>query len=141
MNFIKLEDNISFSYCVLPRKILYEEPYRSKLSDKAKLVYMVILDRLKLSIKNRFVNEKNEIFVYLSRKEVQELFNYSDKTATKVFNELTSLNLIYEERTFIGKSIKIFVNKKDDIFIPFGKFTVINRKKYGCTVGNFTNRR
>ena len=141
MNFIKLEDNISFSYCVLPRKILYEEPYRSKLSDKAKLVYMVILDRLKLSIKNRFVNEKNEIFVYLSRKEVQELFNCSDKTATKVFNELTSLNLIYEERTFIGKSIKIFVNKKDDIFIPFGKFTVINRKKYGCTVGNFTNRR
>ena len=141
MNFIKLEDNISFSYCVLPRKILYEEPYRSKLSDKAKLVYMVILDRLKLSMKNNYTNEKNEVYIYLSRKEVQKILVCSDKTITKAFNELICLDLIYEERTAIGKNIKIYVNKKDDIFTAYGKFTVINRKKYECTVGNFTNRR
>ena len=141
MNFIKLEDNISFSYCVLPRKILYEEPYRSKLSDKAKLVYMVILDRLKLSIKNRFVNEKNEVFIYLSRQEVQNILSCSDKTVTKAFNELISLELIFEERNGIGKNIKLYVNKKDDIFLKYGKFTVITRKKYECTVGNFTNKR
>lgn len=141
MNLVKQNDNISFRYSTLPSLILYEEPYKTKLSDKAKLLYIIILDRLKLSVRNNYTNDKNEVYIYLSRQEVQKILNCSDKTVTKSFNELISLDLIYEERTAIGKSIRIYVNKKDDIFIPFGKFTVINRKKYECTVGIFTSRR
>lgn len=140
MNLIKQTDNIFFRYSTLPSLLLYEEPYKSNLSDKAKLLYMIILDRLKLSIKNNYTNDKNEVYIYLSRKEVQKILNCSDKTITKAFNELISLDLIFEERTAIGKSIKIYVNKKEDIFTTYGKFTVINRKKYECTFGNFTNK-
>lgn len=140
MNLIKQNDNISFRYSILPSIILYEEPFKTKLSDKAKLLYMIILDRLKLSIKNNYTNDKNEVFIYLSRQEVQKILNCSDKTITKAFNELISLDLIFEERTAIGKSIKIYVNKKEDIFSTFGKFTVITRKKYECTVGVFTSK-
>ena len=128
MNLVKQNDNLSFRYSTLPSLLLYEEPYKSKLSDKAKLLYIIILDRLKLSIKNNYTNDKNEVYIYLSRQEVQKILNCSDKTVTKAFNELILLDLIYEERTAIGKNIKIYVNKKDDIFIPFGKFTVINGK-------------
>ena len=140
MNLIKQTDNISFRYSTIPSLILYEEPYKTNLSDKAKLLYMIILDRLKLSIKNNYTNDKNEVYIYLSRQEVQKILSCSDKTVTKAFKELISLDLIFEERTAIGKSIKIYVDKKEDIFIPFGKFTVINRKKYECTYGNFTSK-
>ena len=139
MNLIKQNDTISFRYSTIPSLILYEEPYKTKLSDKAKLLYMIILDRLKLSIKNNYTNDKNEVYIFLSRQEVQKILNCSDKTITKAFNELISLDLIFEERTAIGKSIKIYVNKKEDIFSRFGKFTVITRKKYECTVGVFTS--
>ena len=128
MNLVKQNDNLSFRYSTLPSIILYEEPYKSMLSDKAKLLYIIILDRLKLSIKNNYTNDKNEVYIYLSRQEVQKILNCSDKTITKTFNELIFLDLIYEERTGIGKSIKIYVNKKDDIFTAYGKFTVINGK-------------
>lgn len=140
MNLIKQNDNISFRYSTIPSLILYEEPYKTKLSDKAKLLYMIILDRLKLSMKNNYTNEKSEVYIYLSRKEVQKILNCSDKTITKAFNELISLELIFEDRNGIGKNIKIYVNKKDDIFITFGKFTVISRKKYDYTVGNFPSK-
>ena len=140
MNLIKQNDNISFRYSILPSIILYEEPFKTKLSDKAKLLYIIILDRLKLSIKNNYTNDKNEVYIYLSRQEVQKILSCSDKTVTKTFNELISLELIYEERTAIGRNIKIYVNKKEDIFSTFGKFTLINRKKYECTFGNFTNK-
>lgn len=140
MNLVKQNDNLSFRYSILPSLIIYEEPYKTKLSDKAKLLYMIILDRLKLSIKNNYTNDKNEVFIYLSRKEVQNILNCSDKTVTKAFNELISLELIFEERNGIGKNIKLYVNKKDDIFLKYGKFTVINRKKYECTYGNFTSK-
>ena len=140
MNLIKQTDNISFRYSTLPSLLLYEEPYKSNLSDKAKLLYMIILDRLKLSIKNNYTNDKNEVYIYLSRQEVQKILSCSDKTVTKTFNELISLELIFEERKAIGKNIKIYINKKEDIFIPFVKFTVIIRKKYECTDGNFTSK-
>ena len=140
MNLIKQNDNISFRYSTIPSLILYEEPYKTKLSDKAKLLYIIILDRLKLSMKNNYTNDKNEVYLYLSRQEVQTILNCSDKTVTKAFNELISLELIFEERKAIGKNIKIYINKKDDIFITFGKFTVISRKKYDYTVGNFPSK-
>lgn len=140
MNLVKQNDNLSFRYSILPSLIIYEEPYKTKLSDKAKLLYMIILDRLKLSIKNNYTNDKNEVFIYLSRKEVQNILNCSDKTVTKTFNELVYLELIFEERSAIGKNIKIYINKKEDIFIPFGKFTVISRKKYEHTIGIFPNK-
>ena len=140
MNLIKQTDNISFRYSTIPSLILYEEPYKTNLSDKAKLLYIIILDRLKLSIKNNYTNDKNEVFIYLSRQEVQNILSCSDKTVTKAFNELISLELIFEERNGIGKNIKLYVNKKDDIFLKYGKFTVINRKKYECTYGNFTSK-
>lgn len=140
MNLIKQNDNVYFRYSMLPSLILYEEPYKSNLSDKAKLLYMIILDRLKLSMKNNYTNEKSEVYIYLSRKEVQKILNCSDKTITKAFNELISLELIFEDRNGIGKNIKIYVNKKEDIFITFGKFTVISRKKYDYTVGNFPSK-
>lgn len=140
MNLIKQNDNVYFRYSMLPSLILYEEPYKSNLSDKAKLLYMIILDRLKLSMKNNYTNEKSEVYIYLSRKEVQKILNCSDKTITKAFNELISLELIFEERNGIGKNIKLYVNKKDDIFLKYGKFTIITRKKYECTIGNFTNK-
>ena len=140
MNLIKQNDNISFRYSTIPSLILYEEPYKTKLSDKAKLLYIIILDRLKLSMKNNYTNDKNEVYLYLSRQEVQTILNCSDKTVTKTFNELISLELIFEERKAIGKNIKIYINKKDDIFLKYGKFTVINRKKYECTHGNFTSK-
>lgn len=140
MNLIKQNDNISFRYSILPSIFLYEEPYKSNLSDKAKLLYMIILDRLKLSIKNNYTNHKSEVYIFLSRQEVQKILSCSDKTITKAFNELISLDLIFEERNGIGKSIKIYLNKKEDIFSTFGKFTIIARKKYECTYGNFTNK-
>lgn len=140
MNLIKQNDNVSFRYSILPSIILYEDPFKTKLSDRAKLLYIIILDRLKLSIKNNYTNDKNEVFIYLSRQEVQKILSCSDKTVTKIFNELISLELIYEERIAIGRNIKIYVNKKEDIFSTFGKFTLINRKKYECTFGNFTNK-
>ena len=140
MNLVKQNDNLSFRYSILPSLIIYEEPYKTKLSDKAKMLYMIILDRLKLSIKNNYTNDKNEVFIYLSRKEVQNILNCSDKTVTKAFNELVYLELIFEERSAIGKNIKIYINKKEDIFMAYVKFTIITRKKYECTIGNFQNK-
>ena len=69
MDLIKKDDSLHFRYMTFPFFILYNEPYKSQLSNNAKLLYALILDRLKLSIKNKFYNEKGEVFAYISRKD------------------------------------------------------------------------
>lgn len=131
MDLIKKDDSLNFRYMTFPFFILYNEPYKSKLSNNAKLLYALILDRLKLSIKNKFCNENDEVYVYISRKEVQEILNCSDRTATKLFNELTTLNLIYEDRKYIGHTTKIFVYSITDIISPVVKISGAGEKITG----------
>ena len=131
MELIKKDDNLHFRYMTFPFFILYNEPYKSKLSNNAKLLYALIIDRLKLSIKNKFCNENGEVYVYLSRKEVQETLNCSDRTATKLFNELSNLNLIYEDRKYIGQATKIFVCSITDISLPLVNFSGVSEKITG----------
>ena len=123
MDLIKKDDSLHFRYMTFPFFILYNEPYKSQLSNNAKLLYALILDRLKLSIKNKFYNEKGEVFAYISRKEVQWTLNCSDRTATKLFNELVNLKLIYEDKKHIGQTTKIFVCSITDISSPLVNFS------------------
>ena len=136
MDLIKKDDSLHFRYMTFPSFILYNEPYKSTLSNNAKLLYALILDRLKLSIRNKFYNEKGEVFAYISRKEVQGTLNCSDRTATKLFNELVNLKLIYEDKKHIGQTTKIFVCSITDISFPLVNFSVAGEKFTGARDNN-----
>jgi DnaD/phage-associated family protein len=92
-------------------KQLFTSSYYRDLSSNAKLLYGIILDRLELSKKNNWVNDKGEVYLILRREEVQDLLCISDKTATKTFKELKSKKLIFEERQGLNKPNIIFVGK------------------------------
>lgn len=138
MKLIKQDDTLSFRYSSIPSSFLYNEPYKSMLSSNAKLAYIIILDRLRLSIKNNFVNDQKEVFIYLPRKELGNLLHCTDKTIVKIFKELNALKLIYEQKRGVGKTIKIYVSKIKELYSPIVNFTIINRKKSNYTTGNYT---
>lgn len=51
------------------------------------------------------------VFLIFTRKEVQELLNLSDKTATKAFNQLKECKLINEKKQGANKPNLIYVGK------------------------------
>jgi len=127
MQFIPycIEEAFQFCYYQIPKELFTNEYYKGKLSSDAILLYGLLLDRLSLSIKNKWIDENGFIYLILTRKEAQEKLNISDKTATKAFKQLTELKLITEKRIPKGKTYKIYVGK-------------INRKNYDSGTGNFT---
>ncbi|MCF8002269.1 MAG: replication initiator protein A [Halanaerobiales bacterium] len=120
-------------------KQLFTSSYYRDLSSNAKLLYGILLDRLELSKKNNWVNDKGEVFLILRREEVQDLLCISGKTATKTFKELKSKKLIYEERQGLNKPNIIFVGK-----INYKRSeksgTARNRNFYGSGTGNSTGQ-
>ena len=109
MKYINIKDTTKYTYCQTPRKILYDEPYKSSLSPLSQLAYIFILDRLNLSKLNNLCDENGNIYIYLTRKEMQDNLKVSNKTTINAFKELVSNGLIYEVSTGKGKAYKIYV--------------------------------
>ncbi|HEL9630580.1 TPA: replication initiator protein A, partial [Streptococcus suis] len=56
---------------------LLEEPY-NKLSDRAKIMYMLLWDRRKLSAKNEWYDENGIVYVNYTNKRLMEKLNCSE---------------------------------------------------------------
>lgn len=83
----------------IPKVLLEDEQYKELRLD-SKLLYAILKDRLKLSAKNRWIDEQGRVYLEYSNKELQEIFNCSKNTIIKIRADLTKHGLIYEESQF-----------------------------------------
>ena len=105
--------NTNFTYIQMPLFLFTCDRYIS-LSSNAKLLYSIILNRMKLSEKNKEkFQDENGIFVYFSNTSIMENINCSKNTATHILNELEQAGLIRKEYQKRGLPLKIYVN---DVF-------------------------
>ena len=108
MNLFKIYEKDQYQFYQIPQELFTIPKYKS-LSTDAKVLYSILLDRMHLSEKNEWVNDKGEIYLIYSRENVQELLCISDKTCTKAFKELNEVELIKEVRRGLGKPNHIYV--------------------------------
>ena len=98
-----------FAFYRIP-KVFFTEPLLCSLSIEAKLLYGLMLDRLSLSSRNRWVDEDGRVYIYYTVENVMEDLNCGNKKAVKLFNELDSeYGLIERKRQGLGKPTKIYV--------------------------------
>lgn len=110
MNLYKINETLQHSYYQMPQELFCNEKYR-KLSIEAKVIYAFLLNRMNLSRINKWINEKGEIYLIYTRKEIQSKLNLSDKPVTRAFKELRETNLIKEEKQGFGKPNLIYISK------------------------------
>ena len=112
MDFIpyKINEYLENVFYQIPKE-LFKNPYYKNISAESKLLYALLLDRLSISMQNKWVDEDGNIFLIFSRKEAQSKLNLSDKTVTKSFKQLTDCKLIYEKRQGFKKNNIIYVGK------------------------------
>ena len=91
--------------------ILIKDKAFSKLSVEAKVLYSIMKDRLKLSLKNKWIDEKG-VYIHLSIDELQRDYftQLSKPTIIKRKKELVDFGLIELKKQF-NKSDKIYVNR------------------------------
>ena len=82
------------------------------LSSDAKILYGLMLDRMSLSIKNQWFDDKNRAYIYFSIEDIMELLNCGRNKAIKSMRELddeTGIGLIEKRRQGFGKVNVIYV--------------------------------
>ena len=112
----KANEYLENSFYQVPKE-LFINPYYVILSLASKVLYGLLLDRLSISIKNNWTDDKGDIYIVYSRKEAGLKLNLSDKTVTKAFKELKNVKLIREIRTGFKKNNIIYVGKINHVEI------------------------
>jgi len=94
-------------------KALFRNPKYKGLSLGPKLMYSILRDRLDLSIKNRWKDEKGFIYLVFSREELSTLLEINKETVTTYKRKLVKYKLIIDKRLGQGKSSRIYVLKPE----------------------------
>lgn len=93
-------------------KLLFTNDYFKALSNDAKILYGLMLDRMSLSVKNQWFGEENKAYIYFSVEDIMELLNCGKNKAVKIMQELddeTGIGLIEKKRQGFGKANIIYV--------------------------------
>ena len=92
-------------------KFLFKDNEFKKMSLKAKLAYSFFMNRLKLSVKNKWIDNENNVFIVFTNAELAKELNCSVVTAIKTIKELKNKKLIKTKRQGQGKPNLIFLCK------------------------------
>lgn len=85
-----------------------------QISSDAKLLYVYILDRYRLSLKNGWVDENGEAYCYFKRSEMSECLGISEGTAKTKIQELMEEGLLEEVRQGMGKPNRLYLYTPTD---------------------------
>ena len=123
--------------------VLIKDKAFSGLSMEAKVLYSIMKDRLKLSLKNNWIDEKG-VYIHLSIEELQKDYfvQLSKPTIIKRKKELVDFGLIELKKQF-NKSDKIYVNRlssyisKNSLPTEVKNFNHIGKNSLPTEVKNF----
>ena len=90
-------------------KLLFTNDYFRELSTDAKVLYGLMLDRMSLSIKNKWFDAENRAYIYFSVEDTMELLNCKKNKALDTIKALEDFSLIERKRQGQGKPAITYV--------------------------------
>lgn len=101
----------TYSFYRIP-KILFTDKIFKVLSCEAKVLYGLMLDRMSLSIKNKWFDEQGRVYIIFTVQDVREHMGCCRQTAINLLAELDcdkGIGLIEKKRIGFGKANIIYV--------------------------------
>lgn len=108
-NFLRFTvESLAASYIPFPRFLM--EDSLADLSNDAKVLYALMLDRASISKINGFIEADGTVRVYFTVEQAQKKLHRSRQCATRIFRELESCGLICRKKQGLGKPALITLN-------------------------------
>lgn len=93
-----------------PKALITNDTY-AEISDSAKILYGLMLDRMGLSIKNKWLDASGRVFIYFTLEDLQDTMRCGHNKGVKIMAELEQVSLIERKKQGQGKPTIIYVKK------------------------------
>lgn len=124
--FIKAKNAYNTLYFQFPKVLMYGERYQH-LSDSTKLAYMLLRDRMEISIRNNWIDEDGNIFFNFTVKSLAKLLNCGNQKVNVIKHELENAELLYQKQVGLKQANRLYLAELEvgpqDIY-RFGDDTV-----------------
>ena len=100
---------VTNTFYQMPRFLTADEFSGSNLSNNARLLYTLLLDRHRISVKNGWFDDNGEVYIYFKREEMENQIGLSKVTIIKVMQELKDFFLVEEKKQGLNKPNKIYL--------------------------------
>lgn len=108
MNYFYKSQGDQYSFIRIPKELVTGERF-SSLSVSGKILYGMLLDRMAMSAKNKWIDEEGRVYIYYQISEIQKDMSISKRKAVDCLNELESIGLIQKKRQGYGQPNQIYV--------------------------------
>ena len=109
----------SYTFYRIPKVMFTEERFKD-LSCEAKVLYGLMLDRMSLSIKNGWLDDKHRVYIVYSIEDICALIGCGSQKAVKLVHELETgrgIGLIEKHRGGMGEANVFYVK---NFMLPLG---------------------
>ena len=103
MRDLKPDSNLPV-YLMYPRFLLELD-----MNDTAKMVYLLLYDRARLSMQNGWLDEDGRVYVYYTEEHLAEALKRTEATIRTAMNALEHRGLIRRKRQGAGRPNRIYV--------------------------------
>lgn len=107
-DYFKGQESEMLTFYRIP-KLLFTNDYFKQLSVESKVLYGLMLDRMSLSLKNKWFDAENRAYIYFSQQDAMEMLNCKENKAGSLFKDLEAIGLIERRRQGQGKPAIIYL--------------------------------
>lgn len=100
IKYFHSDDVERYSFYRISKQLFTLEPFKG-LSSDAKILYVLMLDRVSLSLKNNWIDDDKRVYIYFSAEDLMEQLGCGKNKAIKCLKELdveTRIGLIQKRR-------------------------------------------
>ena len=107
-DYIYQKEDCRCQFFKMPMSLFTDDIFTA-ISNEAKLLYGLLLDRTGLSIMNDWTDENGRVYINFTNAEVCRMLKIGAAKTVKIFKELVTVGLIERIRIGLGKPDRIFV--------------------------------
>ena len=108
--YFRLEDEVKEQSLKLPKVFMMEGSKYFNMSAMAKLMYLILLDRNSLSVKNKWIDDKKRKYILFKQTEIGKFMGIKEtKTVRKYLNELEKNELLERKRQGLNEPDKLYL--------------------------------
>uniref|UniRef100_UPI00344EA5F4 replication initiator protein A n=1 Tax=Carnobacterium sp. TaxID=48221 RepID=UPI00344EA5F4 len=105
MSKYNIVDRAKFTFYQIPKLLIHGEKYKKDLTHSEIIAYSILMDRLNVSIKNKWFDENGNIYFVYSNPQLVKILGVTRPTVNAIKKKLTTLGLLEEERTGRGNRL------------------------------------
>jgi len=118
------------SFLQMPRFLCSGELAGGGMSNNARVLYTLLLDRYKVSIKNDWRDDCGEVYIYFGREEMERMLGVSKNSVYRAMKELKELLLVKEIRQGLCKPNRLYILQSGQMCPSVGVNTAAPKRPY-----------